>query len=128
MFTLNKCPVCDNTLKGRSDKKFCSPKCKSIHQYEKRQSAEAFYVKVDRQLKVNRKILKRYNRSGFTTIRTAELAAQGFDARYFTHQWQNKKGDTYHFVYDYGFLPTAQNGKQKYLLVTWQPYMGHGPA
>ncbi len=122
-----KCPVCESPIKGRSDKKFCSNKCKSIQQYERRQTTEAFFLKVERQLKTNRKILKRYNRSGFTTIRPTELTAQGFDARFSTHQWQNKKGDTYHFVYEYGFLPTQQNGKYKYVLVTWQPYMGQGP-
>ena len=33
------------------------------------------------------------------------LLAQGFDFRYFTHQYQNKKGQTYNFCYDFGYLP-----------------------
>ncbi len=33
------------------------------------------------------------------------LAEQGFDFRYHTHQYQNKKGQTYHFCYEYGYLP-----------------------
>ncbi len=50
-----KCPVCESEVKGRSDKLFCSMKCKSINQYEKRQEKEQFYLRVDSQLKINRK-------------------------------------------------------------------------
>ena len=118
-----KCPVCDSVLKGRSDKKFCSAKCKSIHQYEQRQETEAFYLEVERQLRINRKLLKRYNRSGFTTIRQSELIAEGFNPKFFTHYWKNKKGEVYLFVFEYGFLSTRRNDKDKYVLVTWQDYM-----
>jgi len=117
------CPVCGILLKGRSDKIYCSTKCKSINQYENRQATEAFYLKVDRQLKINRKILKRYNKSGFTTIRKSELTTEGFDPKFFTHYWKNKKGDVYLFVYEYGFLKTKDIEKDKYVLVTWQDYM-----
>ncbi|NNE75917.1 MAG: hypothetical protein HKN31_02470 [Pricia sp.] len=117
------CPVCDSLVKGRSDKKFCSIKCKSIAQYEKRQENEKFYLQVDRQLRTNRKLLKRYNRSGFTTLRKSELIAEGFNPKYFTHYWKNQKGDVYLFVYEYGFLKTEHKGKKKFVLVTWQDYM-----
>ena len=117
------CSVCGTMVKGRSDKKFCSTKCRSINQYENRQKNEAFYLKVDRKLKINRKLLKRYNKSGFTTIRKSELLAEGFDPKFFTHYWKNQKGDIYLFVYEYGFLATKNNGKDKYILVQWQGYM-----
>ena len=123
MIKNKKCPVCGTLLKGRSDKKYCSVKCKSIHQYEQRQETETFFLKVDRQLKINRKLLKRYNNSGFTTIRRSELITQGFDPKFFTHYWKNKKGEVYLFVYEYGFLGTRNNDKEKYVLVTWQDYM-----
>ncbi|KAA2217211.1 MULTISPECIES: hypothetical protein [Maribacter] len=119
-----KCPVCGVLVKGRSDKKFCSKKCKSIDQYEHRQKTETFYLKVDRQLKINRRILKKYNKSGYTIIRQGELIGEGFDPKYFTHYWKNKKGDVYFFVYEFGFLRKSENGKDKYVLVTWQDYMG----
>jgi len=117
------CPVCDSPLKGRSDKKFCSTKCKSIHQYENRQEKEAFYLEVDRQLKTNRKILKTYNFRGFTTVRKELLIDDGFDPNFFSHYWKNSKGDIYLFVYDYGFLDLKKSGKDKYLIVQWQEYM-----
>lgn len=120
---MNKCPVCENEIKGRLGKIFCSSKCKSIDQYEKRQVEDAFFIKVDKQLKVNRKILKKYNRSGFTTLRKEQLVKEGFDSNYFTHYWKNNKGQVYLFCYDYGFLEVEQNELKKYLLVEWQEYM-----
>ncbi|SDN15297.1 DUF2116 family Zn-ribbon domain-containing protein [Kriegella aquimaris] len=123
MLTNRKCPVCGSPVKGRSDKLFCSTKCKSINQYETRQVEEGFYLQVDRQLKINRKLLKRYNRSGYTTMRRAELITKGFDPKFFTHHWKNKKGDVYLFCYDYGFLPLERDSKDKYLIVKWQDYM-----
>jgi predicted nucleic acid-binding Zn ribbon protein len=123
MIDQKTCPVCDSPLKGRSDKKFCSTKCKSIHQYENRQEKEAFYLEVDRQLKTNRKILKTYNFRGFTTVRKELLIDDGFDPNFFSHYWKNSKGDIYLFVYDYGFLDLKKSGKDKYLIVQWQEYM-----
>lgn len=117
------CPVCGAPVRGRSDKKFCSTKCKSINQYESRQKKEAFYIQVDRQLKVNRKILRAFNKKGHSTIRKADLHKEGFDPNYFTHYWKNKKRDVYLFVYEYGFLNLQKDGKAKYLLVIWQDYM-----
>lgn len=119
-----KCPTCSAIVKGRTDKIFCSNKCKSIAQYEQRQENEAFFLKVEKQLRINRKILKRYNKSGFTTIRQAILADEGFNPKFFTHYWKNQKGDVYLFVYEYGFLSKKENQKEKYVLVTWQDYMG----
>ena len=123
MIKIKICPICDTSVKGRSDKKFCSTKCKSIDQYEKRHETEDFYLMVERQLRTNRKLLKSYNKSGFTTIRKSELTREGFNPKFFTHYWKNKKGDIYLFVYEYGFLSTRNNGKEKYVLVTWQDYM-----
>lgn len=123
MNNLKTCPVCGDLVMGRSDKKFCSKKCKSIDQYENRQKTEVFYLEVDRQLKLNRRILKKYNKSGCTIMRKSELIVEGFNPKYFTHYWKNKKGDVYLFVYEYGFLTKNENGKEKYVLVIWQDYM-----
>lgn len=117
------CPICGTSVKGRSDKKFCSVKCRSINQYEKRQKTEAFYLQVDRQLKINRKLLKKYNRSGYTTIRKKVLIEEGFNPKFFTHYWKNQKGDVYLFVYEYGFLNKVVRERERYVLVIWQEYM-----
>lgn len=119
-----ECLNCSKELEGRTDKKFCDPQCKSAYQYQKeKESPERFYNKVDNQLKLNRKILKEYNKGGKVTIRIKVLLDLGFDPKYFTHYWKNQKGDVYLFVYEFGFLKKLENGKDKYILVTWQDYM-----
>lgn len=120
---MNICPVCGGELKGRLDKKYCSPKCKNMASYEKRLVNERFYLDVDKQLKTNRKILKRFNKSGFTTLRKEKLIGEGFNPKFFTHYWKNSKGQVYLFCFDFGFLEIEKDGNKKYLLVEWQEYM-----
>ncbi len=124
MESQENCLACNRKLEGRTDKKFCDPYCKSAWHYNKsRQGNAGFYSKVDRQLKINRKILKVFNKAGKATVRAQILIDQGFDPNFFTHYWKNKNGDVYLFVYEFGFLTRLENGKKKYILVTWQDYM-----
>lgn len=119
-----ECLYCKRPLTGRTDKKYCDLHCKSAYQYQKRkQEPERFYNKVDNQLRLNRKILKEYNKGGKVIVRSEILLELGFDPDFFTHYWKNKKGDVYLFVYEYGFLKKKERGKDKFLLVIWQDYM-----
>jgi len=119
------CLSCNKVLKGRTDKKFCDPYCKSAYHYKLSQvQAPKFYNQVDNQLKLNRKILKKYNKAGKATVRSEILLELGFNPNFFTHYWKNKKGDVYLFVYEYGFLKRKEHGRDKYILILWQGYMG----
>lgn len=123
-----ECLHCGKELEGRTDKKFCDPQCKSSFQYQKeKERPERFYNKVDNQLKLNRKILKEYNKGGKVTVRAEMLLKLGFDPNFFTHYWKNQKEDVFLFVYEYGFLKKKENGKEKYVLVIWQDYMMKNP-
>ena len=125
MISNRTCLHCKKELQGRSDKKYCDAHCKSSYQYEEsKKKAPRFYNKVDNQLKLNRKILKAYNKAGKATIRSKILLDDGFNPNFFTHYWKNHKGRVYFFVYEYGFLRHVENGKEKYVLVIWQDYMG----
>ena len=117
------CKNCKKELIGRSDKKFCDNYCKSQFHYELQKTNDSFYQKVDIQLKLNRKILKNYNRAGKATVRSQTLILLGFNPKFFTHFWKNKKGDVYLFVYEYGFLKRKENTIEKYILIQWQDYM-----
>jgi hypothetical protein len=120
----NKCKNCGTILQGRSDKIYCDNYCKSAYQYKnEKENQSNFYLKVDKQLKSNRKILKAYNKAGKSTVRAEELLKEGFNPNYFTHYWKNQKGDVYLFCYEYGFLKRVESEKEKYVLVTWQDYM-----
>lgn len=118
------CLNCKTELEGRVDKKFCSDYCKSNYNYEKNKLKESsLFKKIDNQLKLNRRLLKEFNKSGKATVRQEKILEVGFDPNYFTHYWKNKKGDVYLFIYEYGFLKRTENGRVKYVLVEWQSYM-----
>lgn len=118
------CKHCGKEIEGRSDKVFCDLHCKSSYHYRlSLEEAPRFYNKVDNQLKQNRRVLKAFNKAGKATVRVSVLKEQGFNPKFFTHYWKNKKGDVYLFVYEYGFLKRREGGNEKYILIQWQDYM-----
>jgi len=124
MIQFKKCLACNRDLEGRVDKKFCDAHCKSAYQYQQTKLTEPkFYNRVDNQLKLNRRILKFYNKAGKSIVRASTILEQGFDHKFFTHYWKNNKGDVYLFVYEYGFLKRRESGKDKFVLILWQDYM-----
>ena len=83
--TGTKCKNCGKEMTGRIDRKFCSTYCKSTYHYHhNRDNEPTFYKKVDDQLKLNRRILKDYNKSGKSTVRGSVLKEEGFDPKFFT--------------------------------------------
>jgi len=121
---MKKCPYCNEEVVGRIDEKFCSSYCKSSFHYEKSKSDKNnLFVTIDHQLKLNRRLLKLYNKAGKAYVRKELLLKDGFNPKYFTHYWKNKKGEVYLFCFEYGFLERKDNGTLKYVLVQWQNYM-----
>ena len=119
------CLNCEEEFEGRTDKLFCTPYCKSNHNYLKNKVKEnTFFKSIDLQLKKNRRLLRDFNKAGKSTIRQEKLLAAGFNPKFFTHYWKNSKGDVYLFCYEYGFLKRTENAQVKYVLVEWQAYMG----
>ncbi len=118
------CLNCRQILEGRKGKKFCNNYCKSNYHYEKNKEKEnSFFKKVDLQIKLNRRLLKDFNKSGKSTVRVEKIKSLGFDPNFFTHYWKNAKGDVYLFCYEYGFLYRKENNRDKYVLIEWQNYM-----
>jgi len=118
------CANCKTELEGRVGKKFCSDYCKSNHNYEKNKGKEnSLFKKIANQLKLNRRLLRDFNRAGKSTVRKEKLIEAGFDPNYFTHYWKNQKGDIYLFCFEFGFLKVVEGGKTKYVLVEHQKYM-----
>jgi len=118
------CNFCNEEIIGREGKKFCNQYCKSAYHYKKSKDENpSFFQKVDKQLKTNRRILKKYNKAGKSYLRVEKIENEGFNPKFFTHYWKNKKGDVYLFCFEYGFLKTENNGVKKYLLIKWQDYM-----
>ena len=121
---MKKCPNCKEKVIGRSDKIFCTSYCKSSYHYQKDiQKDKNLFRKIDKQIKLNRRLLKLYNKSGKAVVRKEELLKEGFNPKYFTHYWKNKKDDIYLFVYEFGFLKKKESNVEKYILIKWQEYM-----
>jgi hypothetical protein len=118
------CLYCKKEFTGRTGKKFCDAHCKSAYHYQKQvEGKSSFFTEIDKQLKLNRKLLKQFNKAGKATIREEKLKEVGFNEHFFTHYWRNRTGAVYYFCYEFGFQKIKENGKVKYSLVEWQPYM-----
>ena len=121
---MKKCLYCNEPIEGRTDKIYCSHFCKSTYHYEKnRDQPASFFKKIDNHLKLNRRLLKKYNKAGKSVVRKDILIKEGFNSKYFTHYWKSSKGDIYLFCYEYGFLEKKEKSGFKYVLVQWQDYM-----
>ena len=80
------CLNCKSELQGRVDKKYCSEYCKSNFNYElNKNKAVSLFKSIDQQLKLNRRLLRDFNRAGKSTVRMEKIVAAGFNPKYFTH-------------------------------------------
>jgi len=106
--SIKKCPNCKEPIQGRSDKKFCSPYCKSAYHYQKNKEKEDdLYTKIDTQLKTNRRILKTFNKAGKATVRKDVLLKEGFVPKYFTHYCRNGVGKTQRVIFTCSVMSLA---------------------
>ena len=59
---VKKCKSCHEVIEGRRDKLYCSDYCKSAFHYQKNlDKTPSVYEHIDKQLKLNRRILKAHN-------------------------------------------------------------------
>lgn len=121
---MNKKPVCENCgepIVGRIDKRFCTDQCRnSFNNRVKREQEQRIYD-INRTLRHNRSILKKFNPEGKTTIRKEYLEKLDFNFKYHTHTVTTKFGNTYVYCYDYGYL-SLEDGV-KVLIVNEQDYV-----
>ncbi len=121
---MKKCPNCQEEIIGRTDKKFCSVYCKSSFHYQQNKNhPDKIFTKIDKQLRLNRALLKSFNKGGKSIVRKDILLKEGFNPKYFTHYWKNKNSEVYLFCYEFGYLKKKERNIEKFILVTWQPYM-----
>jgi hypothetical protein len=117
----NKCLFCQETLQGRSDKKFCNDQCKSAYHNQQPKSSEIYIKTINRQLRANRSALRKACPLGKATVRIDFLKQLGMDLKYYTHTWKSRSNITYYFCYDYGYTQSTETGKV--LIVQQQDYM-----
>ncbi|GAB3224079.1 DUF2116 family Zn-ribbon domain-containing protein [Algoriphagus aestuariicola] len=100
------CVNCGKAIQGRLDKKFCDDSCRNT--YNNKQNADTVNLvrNINYTLKKNRNILEALVREHGELVKTNrdKLTRAGFNFRYFTHTYQNKKGSCYRYCYDFGYL------------------------
>jgi predicted nucleic acid-binding Zn ribbon protein len=101
-----KCKICSKNVRGRSDKLFCSVKCKNYYHTNLRRVTNVVATKIDLILHRNRSILlellgKNLNRK---KVNRLILEQKKFRFKYLTHFHANKEGKIYHWVYDFAWM------------------------
>lgn len=108
------CLECNEPIRGRADKKFCSDLCRNAYNNRLNSDNSNLMRNVNNILRKNRRILESLIPEETAKISKSKLGDLGFNFTYFTHLYINKKGITYYFVYEFGYLPLDQD---YYLLV-----------
>ncbi|NNC95928.1 MAG: hypothetical protein HKN92_10225 [Chitinophagales bacterium] len=103
---MSYCLHCGRHVKGRSDKKYCSLKCKNAFFYEKYKSTKHSVIEsVNNQLWRNRQILHRFiGTSEAETVAKYDLLHAGFNFSLITNYKIKDNRECYHYVYDYGWM------------------------
>ena len=101
---VKNCLECGEKIVGREDKKFCSDGCRNAYNNKINKDNNNFMRNVNNKLRRNYRILCELNADGKTKTSRARLLSKGFDFNFFTNILNTKTGNTYHFVYDQGYL------------------------
>jgi len=101
------CLSCGKPLRGRVDKKFCDDFCRNNFNNKQNSHQTNFVRNVNSILRKNRRILENLLPEAEETkkVLREKLVLEGFNFKYFTHQYQTQKGSVYFFTYEYGYLP-----------------------
>ena len=110
------CGNCSKPLRGRTDKKFCDDYCRNNDNNQLKSNTINLVRNINNALGKNRRILESVFTNGEDIAKTtkSKLLQKGFQFRYITHTYTNKKGNVYFFCYDLGYLPLESDW---YLLV-----------
>jgi hypothetical protein len=99
------CLECNEIIKGRSDKKFCSDYCRNAYNNRVNKDSKNLIRNTNNRLRKNYKILTELNSSGKTKVTRTKLLNNNFDFNLFTSIYTTKTKNTYFYVYDQGYLP-----------------------
>ncbi len=110
------CLNCNKPVKGRTDKKFCDDYCRNSYNNQLKSASVNLVRNINNALGKNRRILEGIFKSDEEIAKTTKekLLQKGFQFKYITHTYTNKKGNVYFFCYDIGYLPLENDW---YLLV-----------
>jgi hypothetical protein len=101
-----KCKICNNLVKGRSDKKYCSQRCKNYYHINLRKVTAIAVKDIDIILHRNRSILLEVLGKNLLQKKVPRmlLEKKKFNFKYNTHWHMNSKNKTFFWVYDFGWM------------------------
>jgi predicted nucleic acid-binding Zn ribbon protein len=102
-----QCLNCHKPVKGRTDKKFCDGYCRNNYNNQLKSNTINLVRNINNALGKNRRILEGLFIAGEEMAKASrdKLLQKGFQFKYITHTYTNKKGNIYFFCYDVGYLP-----------------------
>jgi predicted nucleic acid-binding Zn ribbon protein len=101
---MKSCQECGEKIVGREDKKFCSDACRNAYNNKINKDSTNLMRNINNKLRKNYRILNELNPDGKGRATKAKLLSKGFDFDFFTQIYQTKTGNTYYFVYNYGYM------------------------
>lgn len=122
---MRTCLDCGETIKGRSDKKFCSDQCRNSYNNRLNRSEINFIRNVQNILRRNRRILNELSSKEPTRVYRDELIERGFNFTFHTHTFTTKDGETYYFCFDQGYTDL---GNEYYHLIIGDERLDQDPV
>ena len=120
--TQRTCPICKAPFHGRADKKYCSDQCRSTGNNKIRINSAPLFSKINSQLLVNRKILRKLCPAGKTIVPRSLLAEKGFNFHTFSSLYISSERKMFFICYDMAFTPIITNGTQHAMIAPWTEY------
>ena len=101
-----KCKICNTKFEGRSDKKFCSVRCKNYYHTNLRRVTNIAVTEINKILHRNRSILLELlgKHKSQIKIERIVLDKKKFNYKYHTHNHSNSFGKIYYYVYDFAWM------------------------
>ncbi|WP_121666906.1 hypothetical protein [Mesonia aquimarina] len=103
------CLECNEKIIGRIDKKFCSDYCRNAYNNRLNKDRRNIIRNTNNRLRKNYRILEDLNPKDKSKTTKDKLLSKGFNFDLITSFYTTKKGITYFFVYDQGYLPLENN-------------------
>jgi predicted nucleic acid-binding Zn ribbon protein len=116
------CPVCAKAILGRSDKKYCSDECRTVHHNEIRTRSEDVIAGMNKLLRKNRTILKNICPAGKAIVQKDILKGLGYQFHLFTSMYITSQKQVYYICYDVAMSPMTHEGKEHAIVVLWTEY------
>ncbi len=101
------CVQCNQFIRGRSDKKFCSIQCKNQFHRNLKTQNQSTIQQIDQILHRNHAIcseLMRNEKGQKQMFPKLLLEKMGFNFNYFTGSYFNTQKKVYHYIYDYSWM------------------------